>query len=316
MDPAQFVRGNPWPTTGKVPYPRAKPGDTRIPGDTWYMATFPVGVRLELTGDADAVDITYECVRADVTSADDSGSSFESWSWDHRLDVTPVTLGKGQVRLQVAGESVIYLPERLSPRLHKIHPVGGSIRPAPPKPRWLCYGDSIAAGRRASSPALGWPARVARDLRLDVANLGYSGAGRGELVSAEHIAELPADIITLTHGTNCWNRLPFSTSLMRENTLAFLRLVRAGHARTPIVVCSPPLRPEAEDTPNALGATLGDLRAAMADAAKAFDGVTFVDGRDLITADMLADNVHPNDAGHEALARALGPIIAEARRGA
>ena len=210
---------------------------------------------------------------------------------------------------------MIYLPERLKPVITGIDAIGGSIEPAPRHPRWISYGDSIAAGQMASSPALGWAALVARRHELDVFNMGYPGAARGELATAEQIAALDAAVISITHGTNCWNRIPFSESLMRENTIAFLALVRAGHPHTPIAVSSPPLRPEAEDTANAIGATLGDLRRAMAEAAKAFDGVRFVDGASLITDEMLHDHVHPNDAGHAALADALGPVIAEAAGG-
>ena len=54
--------------------------------------------------------------------------------------------------------------------------------------------------------------------------------------------------------------------MMRANTAAFLRIVRAGHPAVPIVVASPLIRPDAEAAPNALGATLDDLRHAMEEA--------------------------------------------------
>lgn len=312
MDPASFLRGNPFPATRSVPYPRARPGDGRIPGDTWYTASFPVGVRLDIAGDAEAVEITYTCKGPDATWPGEGGRSFECWRGDERLASLQAD-DDGTVELPLG---TIYLPERLAPTITSIEPAVGSIEPAPRGPRWICYGDSIAEGWVASSPALAWPSIVARTHGLDLVNMAYAGAARGELVSAEQIASLEADVIALTHGTNCWNRVPFSESLMRENTIAFLSLVRSGHPGVPIVMCSPPVRPEAEDTPNALGATLADLRRAMAEAAKAFDGVTFVDGLPIVSEAGLADNVHPNDAGHRALADALGPVIAEAAHGA
>ena len=91
-------------------------------------------------------------------------------------------------------------------------------------------------------------------------NLGYAGSARGELPSAQQIAALDADVISISHGTNCWSRIPFSTALFAAQTRAFLAFVRAGHPDMPIVVTSPILRPDAETTPNALGATLVDLR--------------------------------------------------------
>src|ERR1051326_4725777 len=66
-----------------------------------------------------------------------------------------------------------------------------------------------------------------------------------------------------THGTNCWNRVPFSVALFAAQLNAFCDIVRQGHRDTPILVASPIVRPDAEDTPNRLGASLADLRVAM-----------------------------------------------------
>ena len=140
-----------------------------------------------------------------------------------------------------------------------------SSRPRRRGPRWIAYGDSIAEGWIASGPAGAWPSVAARRHGLDLVNLGYAGSARGELPSAQHVAALDADVISISHGTNCWSRIPFSAALFAEQTRAFLALVRQGHPDTPIVVTSPILRPDAETTPNALGATLRDLRVAMED---------------------------------------------------
>ena len=65
--PEPFLRGARWPGTRRVPYPRADPTDRRLPADTWQMASLPVGVRLELAGDATQVEIAY------VTATDQLG---------------------------------------------------------------------------------------------------------------------------------------------------------------------------------------------------------------------------------------------------
>ena len=105
---------------------------------------------------------------------------------------------------------------------------------------------------------------------------------------------------------------------MVANTKAFLDVVRQGHPQTPLVVVSPVLRPDAETTPNRLGATLTDLRAAMEEAAteriEAGDGhLTLLPGADLLGPGQLADGIHPDDDGHRALAAAIGPLL-ERRR--
>ena len=65
---ASYVRGCAWPGTDDIPYPRADPDDlTRLPLDTVASARLPVGVRLELVGDAEVVEISY------TTRTDDFG---------------------------------------------------------------------------------------------------------------------------------------------------------------------------------------------------------------------------------------------------
>src|SRR5207249_3715571 len=109
-----------------------------------------------------------------------------------------------------------------------------------------------------------------------------------------------ADVISVSHGTNCWSRIPFSVAMFREQTRAFLAVLRQGHPDTPIVVTSPILRPDAEDTPNVLGATLTDLRTTMEDIAReriaAGDArLTLVEGAGLVGPDDLPDGIHPGD---------------------
>ena len=179
-------------------------------------------------------------------------------------------------------------------------------------PASLSYRKRIASG-----PAYAWPAIAGRDRGLDVVNCGYAGSARGETVSAEHLAAVPADVISITHGTNCWTRIPHSAAQMRANTEAFVRVVRAGHEGVPIVVASPVQRPDAEGTPNKLGATLVDLRAAMEDAVRALidDGdtlLTLVPGADILDPALLADGVHPGDEGHAVLAKAFGAAVVRA----
>lgn len=315
-DVEPFVRGAAWPIGAGASYPRADPADVgRLPADTWGTATLPVGVRLEIVGDAAEVEVDY------VTTTDDfgyrgpgAGTTFAVWRGGAQVDEQPAELGLGRVRLSLGSgddRAIVYLPEGMKPLVTALAGVGGSIEPAPRQPRWLAYGDSIAEGWIASGPAGAWPAIAGREHGFDVVNLGYAGSARGEIVSAEHVAALDGDVISVTHGTNCWTRIPFSVDLMRANTEAFLRIVRAGHPGVPIVVASPVVRPDAEETPNKLGATLQDLRGAMEDAfaAVADDGMTLVPGGGVLDPGLLADGVHPGDEGHRVLAAAFGTAV-------
>ena len=189
--PEPFLRGCAFPAAPGVPYPRAK-ADDRLPRDTWAMASIPVGVRFELVGDAEMVEIAYETATDDLGyRGDGAGRSFSLWRGDRLVSEAPAVLGMGTTRLELGqGDepAVVYLPEGMRPTVTQLTAVGGTIEPAPPQPRWVAYGDSVAEGWVASAPALAWPAIVGRRHGLDVVNMGYAGAARGEVVSAEHVA--------------------------------------------------------------------------------------------------------------------------------
>src|ERR1700722_12472391 len=110
---------------------------------------------------------------------------------------------------------------------------------------------------------MAWPAVAGRKLGLDVCNFGYAGTARPETTAALMLAETPAEVISIAFGLNNWSRVPHTEGLMAEEVRCFLSVVREGHPDVPIVVVSPTARPEAEDTPNRVGATLSQLRQAM-----------------------------------------------------
>ena len=312
-----FIRGCAWDGTPEVPYPRADPADaSRLPADTWSTAQLPVTVRVEFTGDAPAVDIEYRTATTDMGyRGDGAGRSFELWRDGARVASADAALGAGVARLATGdgtGPCIVYLPEGMRPTLLSITPVAGTIGPAPAQPRWLVYGDSVAEGWVASGPAGAWPAVAARALGLDVVNCGYAGSARGEIASAEQLSRVPADVITVAHGTNCWTRIPHSAAMMAAGTDAFLTVLRQGHPSTPIVVVSPVIRPDAEGTANRLGATLADLRDAIETVATTRGDVELVRGLPILDAGALPDGIHPGDDGHRVLAGAVAPAVARA----
>jgi lysophospholipase L1-like esterase len=324
--PEPFLRGNAWPGTRDLPYPRADPADLdRLPGDTVGTARLPVGVRLEFVGTADALELDYETTTDDLGyRGEGAGTAFTLVSGETSMSV-PAQLGHGSARFALSRLDrrdpdepiVVHLPEGMRPRVLALHAEGGQLAPAPRGPRWIAYGDSIAEGWIASSPSGAWPAVAARTHGLDVVNLGYAGSARGEVPSAQQIAALDADVISVSHGTNCWSRIPFSTAMFREQTRAFLAVLREGHPETPIVVTSPILRPDAEETANVLGATLVDLRLTMEHLTRELidagdTQLTLVEGGDLIGPDDLPDGIHPGDHGHRVLAEAFGGAVAAA----
>ena len=320
--PEPFLRGCCWPAGAGTPYPRANPADvSRLPADTWATAQIPATVRLEFIGDAEAVEIAYRTATDELGyRCDGAGRTFSLFQGGEKVAEVPAVLGDGLARLAVrpGEDAVVYLPEGMKPVVLSMTAAAGAIEPAPAQPRWLAYGDSLAEGWVATEPAAAWVALAGRRYHLDVHNLGYAGAARGEVVSAEQLASVegPA-VISITHGTNCWTRVPFSAGLMWETTAAFLAVVRQGHPEVPIVVASPVVRPDAEGTANRLGATLADLRAAMEGATRErIDGgdehLTLVPGGEVLTPDLLPDGIHPGDEGHRVMAEVFGGAVRRA----
>ncbi|MFI6643091.1 GDSL-type esterase/lipase family protein [Streptomyces sp. NPDC050504] len=314
LDPAPFLRGVAWWDGGRAV--RADPADTaRLPWDTAQRAALPVGVRLEFaSAGADAVEVRYRTAPQGRPRDSALPHLFALWSpagLVGEFTAAPAAERAVTVPLPPApGPYTLYLPESQAPAVLGLRGRGGALAPGPARPRWLVHGDSITEGWWSTRPAHAWPAAAGRALGLDAVNLGYAGAARGELPTAEQLAALPADRITLAFGTNCWSRTPHSAPLLYEVVRAYVALIRTGHPGTPLQLLSPVLRPEAEDVPNVLGATLGELRAAMERAVRdlvaAGDGaLSLVPGAGILGPGHLADGLHPTDAGHARIAAAI-----------
>ncbi|MFP6640530.1 MAG: GDSL-type esterase/lipase family protein, partial [Myxococcota bacterium] len=214
--PEPFLRGCAWPPGEHSPYPRCDPGPDgmRLPADTREAAAIPVGIRFGFLGEPESLEIDYRTETDELGyRGSGAGTQFVLFRGSRSVDAADAQLGQGRVHLRVGKGSeaaTLYLPEGMRPTVLALRPQEGEIRPLPPQPRWLCYGDSIAEGWCASEPSAAWPHEVARRHGLDVVNLGYAGAARGEIASAQEIASLTADLISISHGTNCWTRTPHS----------------------------------------------------------------------------------------------------------
>ena len=287
----------------------------------------PVGIRLELVGDAQAIDVAYRTTTGNLGyRGDGAGITFSVWRGGRKVCEEEALLGDGLIRLSLGTgapdkPAIIYLPEGMHPVILSLTAVKGEISPAPELPRWIAYGDWTTQGWTASGPSQGWAAIAARKAGLDLVNFGYAGAGRGEIVSAEHIASLDADVISVAYGATCWTRVPYSVGMVAEGFRAFLDILRQGHPATPIVAISPIVRPDAEDVPNRLGATMADIRHAMETIARerilAGDTtLSLVAGETMITVDHLEDGIHPGDEGHKRIASAVTKALGAAMRSA
>ncbi len=168
----------------------------------------------------------------------------------------------------------------------------------------VVYGDSIAAGYQASTPAqLGWAVRHREAASYPVAidawgfralNDDTSSAPlQAALVSA--IASLSPTKIWIAIGTNDYGLSRISAATFETRIASLFVDLNAAlpsatiYAQTPIVRSS--------ESANSFGNTLGAYRTAISNAASGKGYVTVVDGTAILTTGDLTDGVHPSTAG-------------------
>lgn len=320
VDPEPFVRGVlpslSWPEGSRLPETALR----KLPVDTVRAARVPAGVHLALIGSASAVRLDVRVGERTSVPAPTAAEAFVVRTPDVVTRVhLPDDFGTVEIPLPPSDPDQpvrIYLPEFVEITIDAITAVGGDIAPALRGPRWVVYGDSISQGWSVAEAGSAWPSLVADSLGLDLVNLAFAGAARGEILAADAVAGSGAAAVAIAWGTNAWSSLPTDAAQIAETMRLFLTAVRQGLPDAPIVVVSPIVRPDAETTRNRFGATLSDLRGALETAVHRFATstgdvrTTLVPGLDLVPAAELVDGIHPGDAGHRSLAAGVTSQVA------
>lgn len=176
--------------------------------------------------------------------------------------------------------------------------------------KWITYGSSITHSVRAASPAMTWPAIVARDMDFNMLCLGYGGQCKVDPMIARMIRDMDADFISLKLGINVHGN-DLSPRTFPAAVIGTIAIIREKHKDTPLVVCSPIYSPPREDTPSPVGNTLKDMRDAVKRAVESFQkrgdkNIYYVDGLKIFGAehiDSLPDELHPDAKGMEFMAK-------------
>jgi lysophospholipase L1-like esterase len=312
-DPGQFLHGVlpavPWSAGSRLP----SAATAKLTIDTIRAARVPAGVHLAFSGSARAVELTMRLGERTSVPAPTVPEAFVARVPGQPAVTVPLPAAGQPARVPLPGRDPdtvvrLYLPEAVEVQLTGLSAVGGDLVPVPRGPLWVVYGDSISQGWSVTEPGLAWPSLVAQDLGLDLVNLGFAGSARGELLAADAVGASGADAVALAWGTNSWSSLPTDAATIAGTMRLFLTALRQGLPEAPVVVVSPIVRPDGEDTGNRFGATLRDLRAALEDAVRRFAAdtgdqrLTLVPGRDLVPAGQLVDGIHPGDDGQRSLA--------------
>lgn len=168
------------------------------------------------------------------------------------------------------------------------------------------YGSSITEGGHTQRLTNAYPTIISRRLDTDFINFGFSGAAKGEIEMAEHIASLEKSVLVMDYDHNSPN--PEHLKATHE---PFFKCIRALNPDLPVVFIS---RPDYDYCPEESEKRRLIIRKTYENAVAAGDGnVWFIDGRTLfgdVDRDMcVGDRIHPNDLGHYRMANVIEPVI-------
>ena len=169
------------------------------------------------------------------------------------------------------------------------------------------YGSSITEGAHASRPCNAYTALLSARLDADYYNFGFSGSAKGDLDIAEYICSLDMGVFILDYDHNA----PSVEFLMATHE-PFFRYIRERKPDLPIVITT---RPNVEHTPDA-AERRAVIRATYENAVAAGDkNVYFIDGEAFYGTEerylCTTDATHPNDLGHDRMARVYEPLLAK-----
>lgn len=215
--------------------------------------------------------------------------------------------GSGQLR-----EYRLYLP--LYQQLEQIEiglTPGARIKAAPSIERPVVfYGTSITQGGCANTAGSDFVSQLGRMLETEVANLGFSGNGRGEPEMARLISEIDARAFILDYAANA------ELELLRATLPKFVAILRKRHPLTPIVLlgCVPFNQSRWDRSCFTLLEQKRDvIMAHYIQARKAGDRhLHFIDGHGLLPmgeSGVFVDGIHPTSLGFAILAERLRPQL-------
>jgi hypothetical protein len=197
------------------------------------------------------------------------------------------------------------------------------------QPLWLHYGSSISHCEDADGPLGVWPVAAARELGLDVYNLGLGGCANLEQFAARTIRDMPAKLISLKLGINVVNNASYTARTFGPAVHGFIDTIRDAHKTTPILVISPVSCPAHEDNPGPSETSLDGmvqgqpfsrhswigeltlrgireiLSELVAVRAATDPNIHYLDGLQLFNHDealTMPDGIHPDAAGYRTIA--------------
>jgi len=240
------VEGKGWKDTERYYDRLPKRARKIVPEPVWNLSRSATGMAVLFETDAPAIHAKWELRSAEINEINFPAAGFsgldiytwigKKWRWVAAGQLVrtpkhqqPIIEGMNPIRRKY----LLYLPLRNPVVKIEIGiPAGSSFKAIPPRKEKpiVYYGTSIAHGAFASRPGMVHSAILGRWLNKPVINLGFSGNGKMEKELAELISELDAQIYVL----DCLPNM--SVELVNERVENFVRILRAKHPKTPIVL--------------------------------------------------------------------------------
>ncbi len=180
-----------------------------------------------------------------------------------------------------------------------------------PEKTLLCYGSSITHGSNALDMSHSWAAVVARELNMDVRNLGMAGSCAMEPEFAEYIASEGEkgrwDVAILELGINV---LGWDDEKIFDCAGNMIKQAAGRNPQKPVFVVSP-FYYGAELLDNCRHGERWRRLLKQITAGLAYPNVTYINGLDIIDniSYMSADEVHPNIYGMAKIAERMTDIL-------
>ena len=173
------------------------------------------------------------------------------------------------------------------------------------------YGSSITQGGCASRPGNAYQAMISRALNIDHVNLGFSGAGKGEVPIVSHMADMEMSVFVSDYDHNS------PTDRLKETHMALYEAVRRKHPDIPYIMISRPdifrLIPGwggVDQVVERRQMILDNYHEGRANGDK---NLYFIDGasffRGYFEDSCTVDGSHPNDLGFARMAETLIPVL-------
>lgn len=309
------MRGLPWlkenaPDLWRLP----RSAQANVPKGVWNRAISPDGGRIRLSCNSITLGIRVQALHEHGKNCFFDAFVNGEYAGSVSVEGTQrVDLVMFEHKERAWKDITIYLPHK-----HEVQVFAVGLDPdaelkAPPafaltRPI-VCYGSSVLQGSGALHPAHTYPAAAARRLNLDFVNLGFGGAGKGEVEVVALVNQLDACCYLFDLGKSYGAPTP-------ERYTRMLDTIRASHPDVPIFCVTPIYSTKEPNEPNYKKRS-EDLRSIMRQAAterrQAGDKLMFVvEGLELFGEPdkaLFHDPQHPNDAGNDLIAARLAPVL-------